>query len=71
MYRQAIAAAAEARGWTVYWYDRDEVFANAATALGGHDIDSVLREMGRAIGPPWKAEHKLAAAAAIAAAAQA
>lgn len=62
MYRQAIAAAAEARGWVVYWYDREEVFANAAAAP--------LREMGRAIGPPWKADHKLAAAAAIAAAAQ-
>jgi hypothetical protein len=68
MYRQAIASAAEARGWTVHWYDRDQVFRDAAAALGGEDIDSFLREMGRAAGRPWQANHRLAAAAAIAAA---
>ena len=31
------------------------------------DIAPLLRDMGRAIGPPWQAAHKLAAAAAIAA----
>jgi hypothetical protein len=68
MYREALAAAAEARGWSVCWYDRDRVFLDAATALGRDDIDAFLREMGRAIGPPWQATHKLAAAAALAAA---
>jgi hypothetical protein len=67
MYREAIAKAAEERGWTVHWYDRDEVFRHAAAALGGGDIDAVLHAMGRSIGPPWRAGHKLAAAAAIAA----
>jgi hypothetical protein len=67
MYRQALAAAAEARGWSVRWYDRERVFREAAAALGGEDIDAFLREMGRAIGPPWQAIHKLAAAAALAA----
>ena len=48
------------------WYDRDRVFADAATALGREDLDALLHAMGRAVGPPWHAQHKLAAAAAIA-----
>ncbi|HEY7642856.1 MAG TPA: hypothetical protein VH814_24185 [Steroidobacteraceae bacterium] len=57
MYREALAAAGEARGWTVHWYDRDKL---------SHD-EALLRAMGKAIGPPWQAKHKLAAAAALAA----
>lgn len=68
MYREALAAAAEARGWSVYWYDRERVFRDAAAALGREDIDAFLVAMGRSIGPPWQAKHKLAAAAALAAA---
>jgi len=67
MYRQAIATAAAARGWSVRWYDRAGVFRDAAAALGRDDVDDVLQAMGRAIGPPWQAIHKLAAAAALAA----
>jgi hypothetical protein len=67
MYRQAIATAAEARGWSVYWYDRDRVFRDAAAALGREDVDAFLLAMGRSVGPPWQAKHKLAAAAALAA----
>ena len=68
MYREALASAAEARGWAVCWYDRERAFREAAAVLGQKDIDSLLRDMGRAVGPPWQAKHKLAAAAAIAAA---
>jgi hypothetical protein len=67
MYREALAVAAEARGWAVDWYDRERVFADAAAVFGCKDIDDLLHGMGRAIGPPWQAKHKLAAAAAIAA----
>jgi hypothetical protein len=67
MYRQALAAAAKALGWRVIWYDRKRVFEEAAAALGEGAIDPVLRSMGKAMGPPWQADHKLAAAAAIAA----
>jgi hypothetical protein len=67
MYREALAAAAEARGWAVFWYDRERVFHDAAAALGGKDIDAVLAKMGRTVGPPWQAKQKLAAAAALAA----
>lgn len=65
MYREVLATAAEARGWSVHWYDRERVFHDAAAALGGEDIDAFLQAMGRSIGPPWQAKHKLAAAAAI------
>jgi hypothetical protein len=67
MYREALATAAEARGWSVHWYDRERVFDDAAAALGKKDVEAVLQAMGRAIGPPWQAKHKLAAAAALAA----
>lgn len=67
MYRQALASAAEAREWAVHWYDREQVFREAATAPGREDIKAVLAAMGRAAGPPWQAKHKLAAAAALAA----
>jgi hypothetical protein len=66
MYRQALAKAAEARGWSVYWYERERVFDDAAAVLGRKDIVVFLAAMGRAIGPPWQAKHKLAAGAAIA-----
>ena len=68
MYRDALALAARARGWSVHWYDRERVFGEAAAVLGGVDIHAVLGAMGRSIGPPWQAKHKLAAAAALAAA---
>ena len=67
MYREALATAAAARGWSVHWYDRERVFRDAATALGRRDVDGLLGAMGRSIGPPWQATHKLAAAAALAA----
>lgn len=70
MYRQALANAAVARGWRVHWYERDGVFRAAAEALGRDDVDAVVAAMGRAVGPPWQARHKLAAAAAIAAGGQ-
>lgn len=68
MYREALATAAEERGWSVIWYDRDQVVRDAAAALGREDVDAFLSAMGRSIGPPWQAKHKLAAAAALAAA---
>jgi hypothetical protein len=67
MYREALALAAEARGWSVHWYDRERVFRDAAAAFGRKDVDALLQAMGRSIGPPWQAKHKLAAAAALAA----
>jgi hypothetical protein len=68
MYRQALAAAAQERGWSVHWYDREGVFRDAAAALGREDIEAFLHAMGRSIGPPWQAKHRVAAAAALVAA---
>jgi hypothetical protein len=68
MYRESLASAAEARGWSVYWYERESVFRDAAAILRDRDIDAFLVATGRSIGPPWQARHKLAAAAALAAA---
>jgi hypothetical protein len=67
MYREALAAAATALGWSVHWYDRERVLREAAEVPGREDIDAFLSAMGRSIGPPWQAKHKLAAAAALAA----
>jgi hypothetical protein len=66
MYREALATAAESRGWSVYWYDREHVFERAAAALDSNDLDRFLTAMGKSVGPPWQAKHKLAAAAALA-----
>lgn len=60
MYRQALASAAEARGWTVHWYDAKKVFDAATQAH--------LLKLRKSIGPPWTQDHKLAMAAAIVAA---
>jgi len=67
MYREALAAEARSRGWRVAWYDRDRVFKDAAAALGCTDIAAFVNAIGRSIGPPWDAKHKLAAVAALAA----
>lgn len=66
MYRQALAKAAQERGWVVHWYEPEAVFREAARALGAQDIGARLQALGKAVGPPWQAKHKLAAAAAIA-----
>ncbi|MGB6517370.1 MAG: hypothetical protein WBE79_02550 [Candidatus Cybelea sp.] len=68
MYREALAAAAAARGWPVYWYDSKNVFDAASHALRVKNFDDHFFNMRSAIGPPWNADHKLAMAAAIVAA---
>ena len=68
MYRKALAAAAEARGWAIRWYDAKKVFDAASEALGIEDLDAHFLQLRRSIGPPWGKDHKLAMAAAIVAA---
>ena len=68
MYRQALAAAAEARGWNVHWFDAKKVFAAASQALRIPNIDAHFQKLRKSIGPPWSMDHKLAMAAAIVAA---
>ena len=65
MYRKALAAAAEARGWPVHWYDSRKVLSAASQALRIESFDAHFLQMRKAIGPPWNNDHKLAMAAAI------
>lgn len=67
MYRQALAAAAEARGWTVHWYNAKKIFDAASKALRIADIEAHFLKVRKTNGPPWNKDHKLAMAAAIAA----
>jgi len=55
MYRNALAGAAEARGWVVHWYDAKKL-----------DLDAVALQLRKTLGPPWGNDQKLAMAAAIA-----
>src|SRR5579863_854710 len=68
MYRNALASAAEARGWPVHWYDAKSVLAAARQALRVENLDARFLQVRRAVGPPWNGDHKLAMAAAIVAA---
>ncbi len=65
MYRKTLAAAAEARGWEVHWYDAKNVFDAASRVLGNVDLDAHFLQLRKSIGPPWGKDHKLAMAAAI------
>ena len=65
MYRQALAAAAEARGWAVHWYDAKKVLDAARAALRIEDLAAHFRQLRRSIGPPWGQDHRVAMAAAI------
>ncbi len=67
MYRQAMAAAAEARGWPVDWYDPRQVQDAASKAMGLENLDTHFAQLKRTVGPPWGQDQKLAMAAAIAA----
>jgi hypothetical protein len=68
MYRKVLAAAAEARGWAVHWYDAKKVLDAAGEALGIEDADAYFLQLRRSIGPPWGKDHRIAMAAAIVAA---
>lgn len=67
MYRKELAAAAEARGWPVHWFDPRLVQDRASKALGVESLDAHFLQLRRSIGPPWGQDHKMAMAAAIAA----
>jgi hypothetical protein len=64
MYRKLLAAAAEARGWLVHWYDHKRVLAQASAVLGT-DFETAFRELKKSLGPPWGQDQKLAMASGI------
>jgi hypothetical protein len=65
MYREVLASAAAARGWSVYWYDPKNVFGAAGQALRIESFDAHFLNMRSAVGPPWNNDHKLAMAASV------
>ena len=68
MYREALASAAEARLWSVHWYDAKSVSGAASRALRVKSFDAHFLQMRKAVGPPWNNDHKIGMAAAIVAA---
>jgi hypothetical protein len=69
LYRDALASAATELGLKVAFHARGSESDGAARVLGVDDgeLGTFLAEAGRALGPPWRKEHRNAAAAAIAA----
>jgi hypothetical protein len=70
LYRDALAEAAADMGLDVVVHARDDTqaIAEAAAALGtdADTVAQVVAALGSAVGPPWRKEHRLAAAAALA-----
>ncbi|HET7813441.1 MAG TPA: hypothetical protein VFL13_03635 [Candidatus Baltobacteraceae bacterium] len=56
MYRDALAKAAEGRGWSVHWFDAKKAQAAAEPAA---------LDLRKTVGPPWTADHKLVMAGAL------
>jgi hypothetical protein len=67
MYRRAVESSAMSLGWRVFWYDKQRVHDQAVATVRPESLAATLTAMGRSAGPPWRANHKIAAAAAIAA----
>ena len=69
LYHSAICSAARERGWTVVFHRRGEELARASAALNTslRQVERLVNEPRRALGPPWTAEHRNAFAAAISA----
>jgi hypothetical protein len=70
MYREALARVAESRAWSVHWYDKKKVVDAARDALDIEDFTAHFMELRKSMGPPWREDHKIAMAAAVAAAAR-
>lgn len=68
MYRNALADAARLSGWAVHWFDPKTVLDAARAALRLGRLDARFAEAKTRFGPPWTQDHRLAMAAAIAAA---
>jgi post-segregation antitoxin (ccd killing protein) len=67
LYRDALAGAAAELGLAAAVFERGAVDARAATRLGlsAAAVAALLAELGARCGPPWRAEHREAAAAAL------
>jgi hypothetical protein len=68
LFREALAVAAEARGWAVHWHDARKLLEAARDALHVADLEAHFVALRKAVGPPWDKDQKVATAAAIVAA---
>ncbi|MEO1065518.1 MAG: hypothetical protein AAFZ07_29225 [Actinomycetota bacterium] len=64
MYREVLAEAAAARGWTIARFDARHVERRARELLGAR-ADEVLDGPRARLGPPWNADHRIALAATV------
>jgi hypothetical protein len=67
MYHDALCTAARRLSFAVELYDRGEEIVRAANRLGVKlkELEHFLQTTGEHLGPPWRKEHRLAAAAAM------
>jgi hypothetical protein len=67
LYLRGLAGAAAELGVEVRPYMRRDLEASAARALGMEpaEVPAFLKSLGEGLGPPWRKEHRIAAAAAI------
>ena len=68
LYHSAICDVARQRDWNVVLHRRGEELANAARALktGAREVERLMSDLKKTLGPPWTAEHRNVFAAAIA-----
>jgi hypothetical protein len=64
MYRQVLADLGRARGWSVHFYEANDVEREAARILGDR-ADEVLHGPRATLGPPWTKDHRMALAATV------
>jgi hypothetical protein len=66
LYREALAGAAEVRRLSLTRFLQQDLYEQAAEQIGLSDesLRAQLTGLGRALGPPWRQDHKEAAAAA-------
>jgi predicted transcriptional regulator len=69
LYHDALSTTAIRLGLALRLHDRGTEVARAAERLGVSvdEVEEFLRAAGKSLGPPWRKEHRLAAAAAMAA----
>ena len=68
LYREELATQASAMRLAVHRFPRkSDQLGAASKALGcsASDVAAILTKFGKSVGPPWRKEHKLAAAAAL------
>ena len=64
MYRQVLTDLGRARGWSVHFYEANDVEEEAAHVLGKR-AQAVLYGPRAALGPPWSKDHRIALAATV------